>query len=198
MATPWISSVRTTRRLRVFPASSVTRGSWRMVFARALREFNRLSGASALNVTVERVSQEDDAEVVVDTASGTIERSFGGADLRVPFSGTSLHGYTGLIQRDGVVERALIVLPSMPQVNTPRGVRAVGDGVRLVIAVHELVHACGLSNADHSSGDLFAGFPTVDAGTRPEDDVVRASSTVRMPPLVLSSATAGAVRSLWS
>lgn len=197
MAIPWQDPIREGGTLRVYAADSVARGPWRTVVTEAMREFNRLSGAHALGVRLERAASADDAHVEVETANGTIQRTVAGAEIRRSFSGQGLHGYTALAHRGGAVERAVVFLPSMPQTNTPRGQRNVGDPVKLVIAVHEFVHACGLTNDDHATNDLFAGYPSVDAGSRPADDKVQTSHAVRMPPLVLSAPTIEKIRQVW-
>jgi hypothetical protein len=69
--------------------------------------------------------------------------------------------------------------------------------VKLLITVHELVHACGLSDGDHSNDDLFMGYPTVDPGSRPDGDRVRVTYSVVMPPLVLATGTVAKIRQLW-
>jgi hypothetical protein len=112
-----------------------------------------------------------------------------------------MHGHTFLAQRDGGIEKAFIFLPAQPRVNTPRGVRAVGENVMKVIAVHELVHACGLENSDHALDDLFQANPQVDPGTTAAQDRVRIQHGRRtryMPPLVLGGGTIRSIRTLWT
>ena len=70
-----------------------------------------------------------------------------------------------------------------------------------MIAVHELVHACGLDNADHSTDDLFQANPQVDPGNTAAGDKMRIEAGGRMrwmPPLVLSGSTAQKIRQLWA
>ena len=69
--------------------------------------------------------------------------------------------------------------------------------MKLVIVVHEMVHACGLSNSDHNSDDLFSGFPQARAGTTPQDDKIEVNQQRRLPPLFLTAKTAGVIRSVW-
>lgn len=197
MAMSWIPSVRERGVLRVHANPSIERGMWRAVFRQAVEEFNRLSRSHSLGVTLERADRAEDAEVRVEAASRTIDREYEGARIHQAFDGNHLHGYTALASRDGEIERALVFLPSAPLVNTPSGRREVGSGVKLLIAVHELVHACGLTNADHSSDDLFLGVPNVDPGDRPEGDKVRITYGLHMPPLALRGGTVNAIRALW-
>jgi hypothetical protein len=69
--------------------------------------------------------------------------------------------------------------------------------VKLCIAVHELVHAAGLSNGEHGQGDIFFGFPQLRTGTRPGDDRLASDATV-MPPIVFGPQTIARIRSNWS
>lgn len=197
MAIPWNESVRTAGRLRVHATRSLRNGGWQAVVQQAIRDFNRLSRTHHLRVTLSATDSASEAEVIVKAVAQAIDETYDGVAIRHAFDGTRLHGHTSLVNRDGALERALVFLPSMPQVNTPSGVREVGPGVKRLIAVHELVHACGLSNDDHSSDDLFAAYPTVDPGTRPDGDRVRVSYSVRMPPLVLGVPTIAKVRENW-
>ncbi len=203
MATPWTSSIRGRGQLTVY--SSSLSGNWAVVFGQALREFNTLSGRHGLGVTLSPSSVPSTGsggtDVSVATGSGSVSCSHGGAAVSDSLDGTRMHGSTFLFSRDGAIEKAFIFLPSHPQVNTPRGVRAVGVNVMKVIAVHELVHACGLSNAEHSTDDLFQGSPQVDPGSTAAGDRVRIEARGRMswmPPLVLSGSTVGHIRRLWS
>ncbi len=203
MATPWTSSIKASGQLSVY-SSSLT-GNWAVVFGQALRDFNTLSRRHGLGVTLSPSSDpptgSGGANVSVATGNGSVSCSYGGEAVSDSLDGTRMHGSTFLFSRGGAIEKAFIFLPSNPQVNTPRGVRAVGVNVMKLIAAHELVHACGLSNAEHSTDDLFQGSPQVDPGTTPAGDRVRIEARGRMswmPPLVLSGPTVGHIQRLWS
>jgi hypothetical protein len=199
MATPWISSTQQQGKLSVLVGASMT-GAWAGVFRHALSEFNALARRQGLGVTLVTAGSGE-ADVTVATASGQISVSYGGAQRSEAFDGRRLHGATLLFSRDGAIEKAFVFLPSQPQVNTPRGVRPVGANVLKVIAVHELVHACGLENSDHSTDDLFQGNPQVDPGSTAAGDKVRIEDGGRMrwmPPLILSGSTAQKLRQLWT
>jgi hypothetical protein len=80
--------------------------------------------------------------------------------------------------------------------------------VKLFIAVHELIHACGLSNADHSTSDpdLFVGQPQPNPGATPQADKLnlRLQPPLNLPfdpptpPLFITARTAGLIKSVWS
>jgi hypothetical protein len=180
-------------------------GSWAHIFRDALHDFNLLSSTHRLGVTIalsKRASNEQEGvNLSVQTADGPISASYGSATRTGNFDGTRLHGLTLLFSRqpENVLEKAYIYLPSQPKVNTPKGLRPAGAGVMKVIAVHELFHACGLENANHSSDDLFQGTPRVDAGdTAKGDRVLIGTGPKAMPPLYLSGTTAKSIKDLWA
>jgi len=202
MITPWIDNVRRRRRLYIYKSSLHQR--WSRIYQQCIDEFNQLSTQHHLNVTFVNSNNSPTAgggaDVWVRTANGAVSFSYGGASKNTHFNGNGLHGYTGQIKRRMGsrlrIEKAYIFLPSNPQINTPNGVRNVGEGVMKVILVHELVHACGLTNADHTPNGLFNGYPFVDYGNTPEEDKVVVQGR-RMPPLFLSSTTVNKIKTLW-
>lgn len=202
MGTPWQDPIRSGKRLTVFPGSSVTGGAWTGVFASALKEFNLLSVGVTLSqsATPPDPSGVGGADVQVEAGSGSVKFSTFGQQILVPVSGNGLEGSTqqvklafGAVQR---IAKAFIVVPATPQINAnpPRG---VGDGVKLVILVHELIHACGLSNSDHNPDDLFSGFPQAREGKTPQDDKIEVNQQKRLPPLFLMAKTSGLIKALW-
>jgi hypothetical protein len=232
MPTPWIQSVRNSHRLSVFATRAVTQGPWNSVFVAALQEFNRLSTTMDLKVTFvtsslppDPTSMTSGANVQFDAANGSVHQvvlknKFG--DIMSEFtenvSGTAMHGLTKPPQwqdESGTTRqfRAFIYVPSSPTINVgPAGQqrqRPVGDGVKLFIAVHELIHACGLSNSDHSpegDPDLFIAQPQPAPGATPQGDKLRIRlqplknlpSDPPDPPLFLSARTAGLIQRIWS
>jgi hypothetical protein len=230
MATPWFDNVRHTHQLSVFATQTVTGGSWGPIFTAALKEFNRISSAMSLGVTFvtsgdrpDPTSMNGGANVQFHAASGTVHEEvlrnkFGQVifEFTENVSGTNMHGLTmppqwADDQGNAHQFRAYIYVPTTPQVNTgPAGKqkqREVGDGVKLFIAVHELIHACGLSNADHSTSDpdLFVGQPQPNPGTTPQADKLnlRLQPPLNLPldppnpPLFITARTAGLIKSVW-
>jgi hypothetical protein len=199
---PWTDSVRQSGKLTI--SIGTLAGTWGHVFREALHEFNVLSAAYKLGVTItESKPAADDkagANVSVQTGSGPISASYDNQTKAEDFDGGRLHGRTLLFWRDpgNVVEKGFIFLPSQPRVNTPRGQRPVGAGVMKVIAAHELLHACGLEDADHS-GDLFQANPRVNPGdSAAGDKVLIGTGPKSMPPLVLDGATTKNIKDLWT
>jgi hypothetical protein len=133
-------------------------------------------------------------------------------------NGTAMHGLTKPPQwkdENGLNQqfRAYVYVLRNPTVNVgPAGQqrpRAVGEGVKLFIAVHELIHACGLSNNDHSSEadpDFFIAQPQPAPGATPQGDKLRIRlqplknlpSDPPDPPLFLTQRTANLIRSIWT
>jgi hypothetical protein len=191
----WTDSIRQSGRITFYIAALA--GNWGHVFRQALHDFNVLCAAHRLRITFTEskvpAEKEDGADVQIQTAAGSYSASYGRESKTGVLEGTRLHGRTLLFSRepDNVLERAFIYLPEQPKVNTPAGLRAAGAGVMKVIAAHELLHACGLENSDHSSDDLFQGNPRVDAGDRAsEDKVLIGTGPKKMPALYLGAATA--------
>ncbi len=204
MATAWTDGVKNGGKLAVFAGASV-RGHWATVLREALDAFNALSKHHGLGVTLVKATtaptETGGADVAVALGSGAVSASWGGETHDGNFDGTRMHGLTMQFVRGGSIGKAFIFLPERPQVNTPSGVRPVGDNVMKLIAVHELVHACGLENGDHVTDDLFQASPQVDPGDKPSQDRIRigtGSPMKWMPPLVLGGSTVTALKRLWS
>ncbi len=201
VAIPWTDSVKQKGQLSIYVG--VLSGAWATVFGQALREFNTLSRAHKLGVTV---TESDDAptdsggaDVSVDTADGTISRTYARTTMSKPFNGKGLHGGTLLFSIEGFLEKAFIYLPSQPTMTG--GSRVVGANVMKVIAVHELCHACGLENRDHTTDDLFQGSPAVMYGATAAQDkmvIVSQRNSRVMPPLILGGATSARIKDLWA
>jgi len=199
----WADTIRQSGTLTIYTGSLA--GSWAHVFREALHEFNLLASTHSLGVSITVSKQPPDgqggANLSVQTADGAISASHDGTTSTGNFDGKRLHGLTLLFSREPekVLEKAYIYLPSQPKINTPNGLRAAGPGVMKVIAAHELLHACGLENSNHSSYDLFQGNPRVDAGdTAKGDRVLIGIGPKAMPPLYLSGGTANSIKDLWT
>lgn len=203
MAMPWTSAIKRKKQLTVYTGSSL--GSWAGIVKDAIREFNSLSRKHQLGVTFAESSKPSTdtggADVSVQSVNGAVSFSYGEVTRTGSLSGTGLHGLTLLFSRDGFLEKAAVFLPSQPQVNTPKVVRAVGMNVMKLIAIHELVHACGLTNNEHSPNDLFQANPQVYPGDTAAGDKVMIQTVGKvsgMPPFILSGPTANHIKRLWT
>jgi hypothetical protein len=219
MTRPWEDPIRNSSQLTVFPTAALTRSFWSRIFTQSIAEFNRLSTAASLGVTLVQSATAPDpntdagANIQVDIAAGTARARGLGVDINEPFSATGVHGLTKVLSRSFGsgplrVAKCFVFVPSNPTGNTPRGSRLIGDPVKLLIMVHEFVHAAGhLDNSEHSpesDPDVFIGTPIaspqLDVGSRPADDRVRVGTSpnfTRLPPLNLSARTAGLIKPNW-
>jgi hypothetical protein len=89
-----------------------------------------------------------------------------------------------------------------------RKIRVALSGIGLYIAVHEMIHACGLSNSEHTftgpDADTFTINPDTSAGAfdRPQDDkiLLRVSfpnPNVTAPPNFIKKTVADLIRNNW-
>lgn len=206
MSIPWPTAVIRGRKLTVYSALASKSPVWNHVIGRLLDEFNAVSKKHSLGVKLAASAQAPKegggADVAINTALDKISVSFPGADpVAETFDGTRLHGRTLLMSRRGTMLKAFVFLPAKPQINTPSGQRLVGPKVLTLIALHELVHACGLEDGDHAGSGLFQGYPAAEPGDTPIGDKVRVQQTVYhryMPPYVLDESTVKALQSLWT
>jgi len=201
MSTQWEDSIRKSGQLSVSFNSQIQNSVWGKVVKKSINEFNRLSRRHRLGVRLVK-STATNANVIVNLADGTASFSYDNTEHTISLPGGGLQGHTSLLSRSGKMFQSYVFLPSDPQINTPDGTRGVGNGVKLVIAVHEFIHCCGLSNAEHSRDDIFTGHPSVDMGSTPSKDVVviHAKGKRRRrtaPPLFLRTTTVSRVRALW-
>jgi len=206
MDTPWLQNIKNTHQLSVFPGNSLS-GSWSKVFSDALTEFNRLSNASGLGVTLTRGSSPPTpsftgANVQFEATNSTMTfQSFAG-QVTVPIAATGTSGKTisvGSPSRGGRLGQSFICVPLAPQVLAPGGkVREAGDPIKLVIAVHELLHACGLDrHTSFKDPDLFIQVLSDIPDTDPNKDLEDIGSGKRVPPLFLSVETVARMQFLW-
>jgi hypothetical protein len=200
MPTQWTNTIRQTGQLTVKFNAQIRNSTWGNVAQRSITQFNRLSQRHRLGVKLKATTTAT-ANVLVSFVNGTASFSSGNTRHNVSLAGNRLHGRTVKLSRSSRIFQAYVFLPSNPQIQTPSVPRGVGDGVKLVIAVHEFIHCCGLSDSDHTSDDLFAAYPSTSLGnTSQRDRVVVQPSGGRqrtMPPLFLGATTISRLRVLW-
>lgn len=236
-ATPWNDTVKKGRVINIFPTAKVT-GPWLATFTEAIEVFNRLSRTHSLGVTFASPpgvkppdpEGEGGAEAQFDLGNGTLkwralgqdfvatEKDENNQDRPINFSPVELHGYTGTLRGSGAIQKAFIFVPATPMISAAKRIgpdnfqhiqRPVGSGIRLFIAVHELVHACGLPNADHNAegpaADVFTSGITPSAGPfdKPEEDKIRLHlaaplPNVFAPPITLKKKVIDLIKNNWS
>ena len=202
MATPWTDSVRTSKRLSIHPLASVDKGLWKISFQRSVHNLNLLLKANGIGVTLVVPTGSHDSgtgdDVRVEAADGDISVSYGGTSTsREKFDGARLHGRTLPASVGDKIEKAFVFLSARPQINTPKGRRPAGANIIELIAMHEMVHACGLADSDHSTDDIFQANPAVDYGSSPAADRVLLPGGKSMPPFKLGAQTIAKLKMLW-
>ena len=178
---------------------------WISVLGHLLKKFDEVSKANKLPIRLTKSDQPPKegggADVAINIATDKINLTFADHDpIAETFSGTRLHGRTLLFDRRSELLKAFVYLPATPQINTPNGMRAVGPKVLTVIALHELLHACGLEDGDHGGSGLFQANPSIILGDRAIQDAVSVSAKVytAMPPYVIDAATIQTLTDRWT
>ncbi len=202
MGSAWIDGVKVRGQLTFTTVNEDTWGAYRTSLNDAIGEFNSLSKRYGICVTFVRSEGGGSADVQIEVTDGpNISCTYEGKSKSEEFSGNSKHGRTFLFSGEDShkIEKVFTFLPKSPQISTPSEVRLAGRGVLKVIAFHELLHALGLSDGDHTHDDVFQGNPFPYPGTTsPEEDgVMIGSSAKHMPPVILSQTTIRLVKRLW-
>lgn len=188
MARLWIEETRQRGRLSVFP---IPNAIWDDAFRRAFILFNLFAVVRDLGVIL---------------TVGTSPPNANGPGADVLFSTFASdkfgEGITNFGRRSGDppdrVSAAFIKVPSNP-LTTSLHPRPVGEEPKVHMVAHELIHACGLANIDHtpdSTPDLFSGQWIPDFDGAPEDDRMHLGQ-ITSPPFVFSVRTAQLIRKLW-
>lgn len=172
------------------------------------------------------------ARVQVDIGNGRLEYEALGQKFiaqkngqEIRFDPFALHGATQTFSiafgnNPARMERAFVFVPETPMISvsvkaSPKPddfkqvQRQVGFGVRVFILVHEFVHACGLSNAEHnmtgSDADVFTFGPTAVSGAidKPDDDklllhLAAPKPNVFAPPITINKKVADLIRANWA
>jgi hypothetical protein len=190
-------------QLHETPAPTVykdlTPGNWVHIFKVALQAFNQLG----LPVKMTEAASEQSANVVMRLSSGPVTFEYGGNSYPgAALDPTRLHGATRLFGSEDGTEKAAVFLPSDPKSGPMyRGGRAVYEKATLdmmkVIAVHELIHACGLENQDHATDDGVFYFPLAPDGKGKIIVPGKDLDDKPMPPLRLGASTTAKLGSLW-
>ena len=224
---PWPDEIKRTGQLTLGFDVSLGRTLWDRVFKDAIFEFNKLSANHRLGVIFVESEDLRTANVEARASSGDFDFEFL-PDIpkkKIKFDGNAVHGLctpllTQVNNRPGFEQyrliRAFIYVPARPMGERNGKPSLVGDPVKLVIAVHEMIHACGLvDNDQHSVDDIFS-WPQLHMGDRASEDRLATlgatftfpgkpgepprtgHGTVDMPPLFLKNNTVEKIRKLWT
>jgi hypothetical protein len=230
---PWLDEIKQSGRLALFFDASLAKSGWERAFKDAITQFNDLTSTHRLGVTYSKAEEgRSKAQVEAHAKRGDFTVDYPpDFPYQVPpaetkkFDGTSAHGacipaITQVQDRSRNLEyrlaRAFIYVPASPTEKRNGTPSAVGEPVKLVIAVHELIHACGIvDNDEHSVDDVFC-WPSIRMGDRPNEDRLETLGEtytfpgkpgeaprvghrkVDMPPIFLKDETAEKVRKLWT
>jgi hypothetical protein len=197
MATPWIRHVRNTKTLKVF--NGIGGGQWANIFALSLASFNKFAKQAGIKMVP--ADSEQEANIIMRLGDETVNFEYDKTQYQKSFSGTALHGLTKTLSRDGVIEKAFVFLPARPMVTVfdnkgNQSEQLANQGIMEVIAVHELIHACGLDEMKDHGGDGIFYYPLAYQNGKvyvPE----RGKNQALMPPLRGDGMVVGKIKHLW-
>jgi hypothetical protein len=195
----WSAGVRSSGELLLF-ANEAGTGGWSVALERAITEFNRATHQRGLSLRIKRTTKQSEAQLTF--AVGSKEKFV-----------SAVHGITSSgwdPDQDAIVSADIVVHPS-PKVRVfqrkagskdyEEVEREAGEGIRVVIIVHEFVHAVGLKNhSDGKAQDVFYSPLEPNAGDRPQDDYMKVPiiKGLKLPPVVLSPQTAKRIKDIWA
>jgi hypothetical protein len=195
MVIPWLDSIRQTHKLTIFIAQNAT--VLAPILGTAITRFNALSQSLSLNVTYETSQTAPDpnnldgANVQLALANGNYTFKGLGADGSGFLAADARKGVTRFVtggsSQDARLAKAFIFLPANIQVH---------DFMKICMTVHEMLHATGLDNAEHTGDadpDIFCSSLT------PAGPGVQCGLFANrvMPPIWMTPQTAGKIKPLW-
>jgi hypothetical protein len=176
----WPDRIRRTGELKVFPGPGFSGSVWGTDLDRAIVAINQLLKDKCVSLVFRRSDAEAGTQITAETMPGT--GLHGSAVLSLVGSGDR--------ERLGSLK---IRLPATPQI---KGVD-VGPSVRLHILVHELIHCIGLTNAAHSSDDVFISKLVISVGGTVNGKTLPADGSGSVPPLKLGAKTITNIKKAW-
>jgi hypothetical protein len=169
-------------------------GQWTAVLDKALAEFNRLMSQHGLKLALSKVEKGMGPHIVLETEPGS------GLHGSAPSQTKRING---VLYLDVVTIR----VPATPRVDPkdPRS-REVGPNVRVCLLVHELIHAVGLDNDEHTPDDVFAAKSVVipkghylPSRRQATEDVVQPpDGSAPMPPIRIGARTVTNLKKAWT
>jgi hypothetical protein len=220
MPIPWKFAIKKNKQLTVVAEKSfVDAPAWGFaLFQRILFEFNRLFVVNQLKVSLRPTLDLPDPNGGPGGANVQMAVTNGAFTFRADGQSVSgnlppppnLHGRTALIGNGNPpaeIIRAGVFLPRDPKVDPHLpGSRGIGAPVRIALALHELLHACGLQETDPghdrtttSDPDLFMTGGVLDPNLPDgSGDRIMLGRGKFAPPFDLSARTAGLVQDNWT
>jgi len=213
MPDPWTAAVKKSGKLTVFaaPGFMTNPGPWGdVLFKKIIDEFNRLSHKLGVKLVQSKMMPDPQgnggANVQIEISGGEHSFTANGEKFERSFPNPLTRGITHPVHQDGEIIRAFIFVRSNPQVSTPSGQRGAGSGVKIGIALHEFLHACGLTEDDpghkppQKNPDLFMSSSRYDSNSPPDGhpgDRIQFGNSTFMPPFFLNKRTAELVWKNW-
>jgi hypothetical protein len=190
---PWHRNVQRKNTLTYAVGANFKGGHWTTVLDKAIAEFNRQMAQHGLKLSISKVEKGMGPHILLETEPGN------GIHGSAPSQTKRINGVEYL-------DLVTIRVPATPRIepNNPRS-REVGPGVRLYILVHELIHAVGLSNDEHSADDVFAAKSVLiskgsylKSKTQAADDLVQPpDGSAPMPPIRIGAKTVTNLKKAW-
>jgi hypothetical protein len=183
---PWYKTVRGKGTLLVFPKSTFTSGRWSNALDEAMKILNQKLSEHELTLEFKKADKEIDAHIVLEAEQGN--GIHGNADL-------STMKMRGALYLDKITVR----VPATPRIDPKNDkAREVGHAVRVYILVHELIHAVGLTNDEHSKDDVFTkGAVLMVGATAAEDKIQPYDGGATMPPIRIGATTLNNLMTAW-
>lgn len=187
MAAFWDEHIRKTGQLAVYNTDK----SWANVVDAAMKIVNDLS----FGVELVKASDEGSANIGVVVATGPTSKTFESAyyrkitaRTRPEFDPKKLHGQTSAVSdaKSKEIVYSVVFLPgSVPQVTKSQ---------RVVVAVHELIHACGMDEHD----DRGIMYPIMIPDGTGLIEQLHDKTATSMPPIRVGPKTSCIMKMLWA
>ena len=159
-------------------------GAWKKIVDMAVSQFNSLG----FQVTIGPSDSVTGADIVARFSMGSgPDKNFSWAVAN--FDAEVTHGQTAAhIDDRGKMDKAVIFLPGK--------LKHIKDDLKVIVAVHELIHACGLTDHDPNEGIMYAKLQELNGKLIwPQEDTSHLQS---MPPIKIGGWTRCQMNFLWN
>lgn len=185
MANKWFKRFREQKQLAVWNKAK----SWAGPVAAAIKTFNDLAFGLKLVVAAE----EKDTKIMIVLAAGPMTDTgpYGEKVETGPkFKADGLHGHChALVDKRNEIYFAGVFIPA--------NVAKTNSDQKLVVVLHELIHACGMDEHDQD-GIMFDSFQPKDDGLIELRDADKNKGVKAMPPIRVGAKTSCIMKMLWS
>ena len=139
MAIPWSEAVKKSKQLSYHCQSSIS-GAWASAVSEAIRLFNQ----QASNIVkLVKANDSQSANFEIQAGGGKVDFSYLDNDFRVIINGSGYIAHNKLLSIDGIMEKTMIILPNMPNINAPaihgpNRVRPAGKNILIFVAINSV------------------------------------------------------------